>query len=83
MVVALLEEILRILVKLHVQEVELLDALAGALVDVHVGSPRDIELREGGDKLEVECPLKEKLSLPLEFREPKEGHVLQVVFRAL
>ena len=82
-VVALLEEIFRILIKLHVQEVQLLNALASTLVDLHVGSPRDVELCEGGDELEVECPLKEKLCLPLEFCEPKEGHVLQVVLRTL
>lgn len=82
-VVALLEEIFCVLIKLHVQEVELLNALASTVIDLHIGSPRDVELCEGRDELEVECPLKEKLCLPLEFREPKEGHVLQVVFRAL
>ena len=82
-VVALLEEILGELVELHIQEVELLDAPAGALVDLHVGSPRDVELREGGDEPEVECPLEEKLRLALELREPEERHVLEVALGAL
>lgn len=81
--VALLEEIFRIFIELHVQEVQLLDMLTGSLVDVHIGSPCDVELCERGDELQIECPLKEKLCLPLEFSEPEEGHVLQVVLCAL
>lgn len=72
------EQVLGVLVQLHVQEVELLDALAHGLAQIHVGGPRAVDLREGGDEPEAERPLEQVLRLALELSQAEEGHVLQV-----
>lgn len=80
---ALQEQVLGVFIELHVQEIQLLYPLPHILADVHVGGPRDIELGEGGNEFQVECPLKEILCFPLKFRQPEEGHVFQIVLGAL
>lgn len=80
---ALQEQVLGVFVQLHVQEVQLLYPLPHILTDVHIGGPRNVELGERGNELQVECPLEEILCFPLKFGEAKEGHVFQIVLGAL
>lgn len=75
---ALQEQVLGELVELHVQVVELLDAAAHGLADVHVGGARAVDLREGRDEAQVERPLEQVLRFALELRQAVEGHVLEV-----
>lgn len=44
------EQVLGVLVQLHIQEVELLDVLAHGLAQVHVGGACAVYLRERGDE---------------------------------
>lgn len=76
------EQVLGVLVQLHVQEVELLDASAHKLAQVHVGGPRAVDLRESGDEAQAERPLKQVLRLPLKLSQAVESHVLQVAHGA-
>lgn len=80
---ALQEQVLGVVVKLHVQEVQLLYPSPHILTDVHIGGPCDVELGEWGNEFQVECPLKEILCFPLKFCQPKEGHIFQIVLGAL
>ena len=79
---ALEEQVLGVLVQLHVQEVELLDAPAHELAQVHVGGSRAVDLRESRDEAQAERPLKQVLRLALELRQAVESHVLQVAHGA-
>lgn len=72
------EQVLRVLVQLHIQEVELLDASAHELAQVHVGGSRAVDLRESGDEAQAERPLKQVLRLALKLCQAVERHVLQV-----
>lgn len=81
--VALLEEVLCIVIELHVQLVELLDPADGVVVHLHAARPRAVVLHEGPDELQVESPLKQVLSLSLELCQAEEGHVFEVLFGAL
>lgn len=76
------EQVLRVLVQLHIQEVELLDALPHRFAQIHVGGPRAVDLREGGDEPEAKRPLEQVLRLALELSQAEEGHVLQVAHGA-
>lgn len=76
------EQVLRVFVQLHVQVVELFDASAHGLAQVHVGGSRAVDLRESGDKAQAERPLKQVLRLALELRQAVESHVLQVAHGA-
>lgn len=73
---SLQEQVLRVLVQLHVQEVELLDPSAHGLAQVHVGGSRAVDLRESGDEAQAERPLKQVLRFPLKLSQAVEGHVL-------
>lgn len=81
--VALLEEVLCIVIELHIQVIELLDPANGVVVHLHAACPRAVVLHEGPDELQVESPLKQVLSLSLELCQAKEGHVFEVFFGAL
>lgn len=70
------EQVLGVLVQLHVQVVELLDPSAHGLAQVHVGCSRAVDLCEGGDEAQAERPLKQVLRLALELGQPVESHVL-------
>lgn len=76
------EQVLRVLVQLHVQVVELLDASAHGLAQVHVGGSRAVDLRESGDEAQAERPLKHVLRLALKLGQAVESHVLQVAHGA-
>ena len=76
------EQLLCVLIQLHIQEVKIFDALPYGLAQIHVGGPRAVDLREGGDEPQAERPLKQVLCLALELSQAKEGHVLQVVHGA-
>lgn len=76
------KQVLCVLVQLHIQEVELLDAPAHKLAQVHVGGSRTVDLRERGDEAKAERPLKQVLRLALELGQAVEGHVLQVAHGA-
>lgn len=76
------KQVLGVLVQLHIQEVELLDASAHELAQVHVGGSRAVDLRESGDEAKAERPLKQVLRLALELSQAVESHVLQVAHGA-
>lgn len=81
--VALLEEVLCIVIELHVQVIELLDPADGVVVHLHPARPRAVVLHEGPDELQVKSSLKQVLSLSLELCQAEEGHVSEVFFGAL
>lgn len=70
------EQVLRVLIQLHVQVVELLDASAHGLAQVHVGGSRAVDLRESGDEAQAERPLKQVLRFALKLSQAVESHVL-------
>ncbi|KAA8588106.1 hypothetical protein FQN60_001300 [Etheostoma spectabile] len=76
------EQVLCVLVQLHVQVVELLDAPAHRLAQVHVGSSRAVDLHESGYEAQAERPLKQVLRLALKLSQAVESHVLQVAHGA-
>lgn len=81
--VALLEEVLCIVIELHVQVIELLDPADGVIIHLHPSCPRAVVLHEGPDEFQVKSSLKQVLSLSLELCQAEEGHVFEVFFCTL
>ncbi|KAJ0005568.1 hypothetical protein NQD34_015462, partial [Periophthalmus magnuspinnatus] len=79
---ALEEQVFGVLVQLHVQVVELLDAPAHGLAQGYISGTRAVDLSEGGDEAQAERPLKQVLGLALELGQAIEGHVLEVAHGA-
>lgn len=76
------EKLPRILVQLHVQRVQFLYAPPGGRAHRDPGRPRAVYLSEGGEEVQAERPLEQKLRLSLELGEAEESHATQVAFGA-
>lgn len=81
--VALLEEVLCIVIELHVQVIELLDPPDGVIIHLHPSCPGTVVLHKGPDEFQIKSSLKQVLSLSLELCQAEEGHVFEVLFCAL
>ncbi|KAJ0009312.1 hypothetical protein NQD34_001014, partial [Periophthalmus magnuspinnatus] len=76
--VAAEEQLLGVLVQLHVQSVQALDAPAHLLADADAGGPSAVDLRKRSNEAQAKRPLEQILRLALKLRQAVEGHVAQV-----
>lgn len=76
--VSLLEEVLCIVVELHVQVIQFFDPPDSIVIYFHSTCPCAVVLHEWPDEFKVESSLKQVLCFPLELCQAKKGHVSKI-----
>lgn len=80
--ISLQKEVFGELIQLHIQHIELLYPAAHVVPQLHISGPRAVDLREGGNKAQVESALEQVLRLALKLGQAVESHVFKVTLGA-